>query len=235
LTERPTLGFNALNIGTWSIFVYIGSILGYYISGFASDKLGKKKTLYISVLIYFVGSVFFLVSWNISIIFMGLFFVNLAYAIYRLIAEIFAVAFFPTKLRASATGLVFLLASALGFVASFVMFLVLDLMGSWGTMFFIIGTGGLLALVLVTYLMPETEKHPEEDSYLSKVMEEITEAEIKNHRPIEAVASRMDEDSPPIPDPYLDGIETDQSIADLPLVEPAHVQSIEDKLITVTT
>ena len=47
-------------VGTWLIFIYIGSILGYYSSGFLADKLGRKNTIYLTVSIYFIGSLIFL-------------------------------------------------------------------------------------------------------------------------------------------------------------------------------
>lgn len=168
--ERLSLGFNEQLIGTWSIIVYIGSIVGYYLAGYSADRIGRKRTVYISTAIYFVSSVVFLFVWNVSIIFVALFFINLSYAIFRLVAEILAIVFFPTKMRASGSGWVFLFASISSFVGNFVMFQFLTVLPDWGLMFFIFGTLCLIGVVCVTFFIPETN---------GRTMEEIHETEIQ--------------------------------------------------------
>ncbi|MFX1294298.1 MAG: nitrate/nitrite transporter [Promethearchaeota archaeon] len=172
MEERVDLGFNEPLIGSWSMLIYLGSIFGYYISGYSADKLGRKKSLYISVVIYFISSLFFLFVWNISVIFISLFFINFSYAIFRLIAEILAVVFFPTKLRASGSGWIFLFAGISSILGNFVMFYFLDLVGEWSLMFFIVGTICLVALVTTTFFIPETN---------GRTVEEIYQTEIENN------------------------------------------------------
>ncbi len=175
IDERVSIGFNETMIGTWSILVYIGSILGYYIAGHVSDKIGRKKTMYISILIYFISSILFLFVWNASVMFVALFFINLSYAIFRLMAEILAIVFFPTKIRASGNGWIYFFASISSFIGNFVMYYWFEAFNSWGTMFFSIGTFCLIGLVVVTFFMPETN---------GRTMEEIYLTEIKKDEPI---------------------------------------------------
>ena len=171
LSERPTLGLNEETLGLYTIFVYIGSILGYYFSGYFAHKVGgNKRAIYLAALLYFAGSCMFLFTYsNVFIVFLGLFVVNISYALYRLIAEILAQVFFPTKLRATGNGWVFLFASVVGIGSNFAMYFLLDLLGGWGIMFFIVGTVCLIALVLVTYLIPETNGRSVEELYLTEI------------------------------------------------------------------
>jgi len=57
LSERDYLGFSDALIGFWMIFIYIGSIVGYYISGYLADRIGRKKTIYFSSVIYFIFNI----------------------------------------------------------------------------------------------------------------------------------------------------------------------------------
>ena len=167
--ERGSLGFTEQLIGTWLIFIYMGSIIGYYLSGVLADHLGRKKSIYITVLIYFIGSLIFLFFWSVSLIFIGLFILNLTFAIYRLIVEILAVEFWPTELRGIGSGWVFVMAASSGIIGNFVMFLLVDSLGSWGNMFLVVGTICMIALVIVTYFIPETKQRVVEEIYLTEI------------------------------------------------------------------
>jgi len=184
LIERPSLGslLTEENLGILTILVYIGSILGYYFSGYFANKVGgNKRAIYISVLMYFVGSLMFLFDYsNIFVVFIGLFIVNLSYAFYRLIVEILAEIFFPTKLRSTGNGWVVLFASILSIGSNFAMYFLLNLIGNWAFMFFIIGTACLIALSLVTHFIPETNGRSVEEIY-------ITEIENNGHKHQEAI------------------------------------------------
>jgi MFS transporter, SP family, arabinose:H+ symporter len=204
LTERPTLGLDEENLGIWTIFVYIGSILGYYLSGYFAHKVGgNKRAVYYAALIYFVGSSMFLFSYsNVFIIFLGLFIVNISYALYRLIAEILAQVFFPTKLRATGNGWVWLFASVAGIGSNFAMYFLLDLLGSWTIMFFSIGLVCLIALVLITRLVPETNGRSVEEIYLTEIEHTGQEQQpILIPAPIEftAVPEKEEEPESPVP------------------------------------
>jgi len=184
LIERPSLGslLTEENLGILTILVYIGSILGYYFSGYFANKVGgNKRAIYISVLMYFVGSLMFLFDYsNIFVVFIGLFIVNLSYAFYRLIVEILAEIFFPTKLRSTGNGWVVLFASILSIGSNFAMYFLLNLIGNWAFMFFIIGTACLIALSLVTHFIPETNGRSVEEIY-------VTEIENNGHKHQEAI------------------------------------------------
>jgi putative MFS transporter len=178
IEERVGLGFNEGLIGTWSMFVYIGSILGYYSAGFFADKIGRKPTIYLAILIYFLGSTLFLFISNISIIFFGLFIVNVSFAIYRLVAEILAVIFFPTRLRASGSGWMFVFASLSSLVGNFVMYYFFEILGTWEMLFFIIGTLCLVALAVITFFVPETKERILEEIYFTEIEEFELNSEI---------------------------------------------------------
>jgi len=170
LIERPNLSLNEEMLGILTILVYIGSILGYYFSGYFSNKVGgNKRAIYISILMYFAGSLMFLFDYNMYIVFIGLFIVNLSYAFYRLIIEILAEIFFPTKIRTTGNGWVYLFASAIGIGSNFTMYFLLNIIGEWALMFFIIGTICLIALGLVTHFIPETNGRSVEEIYITEI------------------------------------------------------------------
>ena len=204
LTERPNLGLDEETLGIWTIFVYIGSILGYYLSGYFAHKVGgNKKAIYYAALIYFVGSSMFLFTYsNVFIIFLGLFIVNISYAFYRLIAEILAQVFFPTKLRATGNGWVWLFASIAGIGSNFAIYFLLDFLGSWTIMFFSVGLVCLIALVLVTHLVPETNGRSVEEIYLTEIEHNRQEQQpILLPVPIEFATVPQKEEEPESPVP----------------------------------
>ncbi len=156
-------------LGTWLIFIFIGSIIGYYSAGYLSDKIGRKKSIYITVAIYFVGSVIFLNTWNIPLLFVSLFIINISFAIFRLVAEILAVEFFQTDVRAAGSGWVFTFASISTVVGNFAMRYLVQALGGWGITFFIIGTACLVALIIVTFFIPETKHRVVEEIYFTEI------------------------------------------------------------------
>jgi MFS family permease len=167
--ERGSLGFTTELIGSWLILIYMGSIIGYYLSGYLADRIGRKKSIYINVGIYFIGSLIFLFFGDMVYIFVGLFILNLTFAIYRLIAEILAVEFWPTELRGIGSGWVFVLAATSGIIGNFVMFFIVEGLGGWGNMFLVIGTICLIALVIITHYIPETKQRVVEEIYLTEI------------------------------------------------------------------
>ncbi|HUX99896.1 MAG TPA: MFS transporter [Candidatus Deferrimicrobium sp.] len=194
VTERITLGFNEAMIGMWSMFVYIGSIIGYYFAGILADKFGHKKAIYLSGFIYFIGSLLFLYGGIPSMIFAGLFIINFSYSIYRLVAEIFTVVFFPTKLRAIGSGWVFVFAAVAGIAGNFLMFFLFGLLGGWVNMFLIVGTICLIGLVAVTSFIPETNGRTVEEIFLTEIVG-VPESEIMEDElyPMEMETELLDE------------------------------------------
>jgi MFS family permease len=169
IEDRGSLGFTIPLIGTWLIFIYIGSIIGYYLMGFLADHFGRKKSIYVNVLIYFLSSLVFLFAWDISLIFISLFILNLTFAIYRLIAEMLAIEFWPTELRGIGSGWVFVIAASASIIGNLVMYFLFDSLGGWGNIFLVIGTICLIALVSVTYFIPETKQRVVEEIYLTEI------------------------------------------------------------------
>ncbi len=156
-------------LGLWMMPIFIGSIIGYYSAGYLSDKIGRKKSIYITVNIYFIASIFFLTTLNKTLIFISFFVINISFAIFRLIAEILAVEFFQTDVRAAGSGWVFTFAALAGVVGNFVMKFLKDTLGSWGLMFFIVGTSCLIALLIVTSFIPETKQRVVEEIYMTEI------------------------------------------------------------------
>jgi MFS family permease len=170
--ERASLAATLLSeefLGYLLIPIFIGSIIGYYSAGYLSDKIGRKKSIYITVVFYFIGSIIFLTTWNISLILISFFIVNTTFAIFRLVAEILAVEFFQTDIRAAGSGWVFTFASIANVVGNFVMFYLVAALGGWGITFFVIGTSCLIALIVVTYFIPETKHRVVDEIYLTEI------------------------------------------------------------------
>jgi len=156
-------------LGLWLIPIFIGSIIGYYSAGYLADKIGRKKSIYITVGTYFIGSLIFLTTWDQTLLFISFFIINISFAIFRLIAEILAVEFFQTDVRAAGSGWAFTFASIAGVVGNFIMFILVDALGGWGITFFIIGTSCLIALITTTKFIPETKHRVLEEIYLTEI------------------------------------------------------------------
>lgn len=156
-------------LGMWLMPIFIGSIIGYYSAGYLADKIGRKKSIYITVAIYFIGSLIFLSTWDTTLLFISFFIINFSFAIFRLVVEILAVEYFQTEVRAVGSGWVFTFASIAVIVGNFIMFYLVDALGGWGITFLIIGTICLIALVLITHFLPETKHRIVEEIYLTEI------------------------------------------------------------------
>jgi len=156
-------------LGLWMMPIFIGSIIGYYSAGYLSDKIGRKKSIYLTVTTYFIGSMIFLNTWDTTLIFISFFIINISFAIFRLVAEILAVEFFQTDARAAGSGWAFTFASIAGVVGNFIMFYLVEALGGWGITFFIIGTTCLTALIVVTLFIPETKQRVVEEIYMTEI------------------------------------------------------------------
>lgn len=99
-------GFNVVNASLYMIPFYLGSICGYMVYGFLSDKIGRKKSfaLYFAIAAIFIPTFIFTGANNLLIFFLLMFIVGAAYCGYyggfgTVLAEMF-----PTKLRGSGQG-----------------------------------------------------------------------------------------------------------------------------------
>jgi len=167
--ERASLGFTEELIGTWMIYIYLGSIIGYYLSGYLADSLGRKRTVYLTVFSYFIGSLIFLFSWNLVLIFIGLFILNLTFAVFNTIASFLSYEFFPTEIRSVGAGWVISFATISSVVGNLIMYEIVEALGGWGIMFLIVGTSCLAALIIVMYFIPETRKRVVEEIYFTEI------------------------------------------------------------------
>ncbi|MHA1298728.1 MAG: MFS transporter, partial [Candidatus Helarchaeota archaeon] len=149
LDERGYLGFNDAVVGFWMIFIYLGSICGYYLSGWLSDQIGRKKTIYISASVYFVSTLFFVILQNELGIFLSLLGVNVSFAIFIVVVQIYAVEFFSTKERATGLGWLTIIGNTPWIFANLVVFLLVSTF-SWGETFLYLSFLPLL-LIILTY------------------------------------------------------------------------------------
>jgi putative MFS transporter len=162
LDERGYLGFNDSTVGFWMIFVYIGSIIGYYLSGYLADKIGRRKTIYFSAFIYFIFNVTFVIiqiDWAILLSLIG---VNVSFSIFFITVNIYAVEFFSTKERATALGWITIIGNSPWVVGNFLISFLLGIGLSWGAVFLLFSFFPVL-LIILTKLMPETKKLVLED------------------------------------------------------------------------
>ncbi len=162
LDERGYLGFNDATVGFWMIFIYIGSILGYYLSGYLADHLGRRKTIYISAFIYFIFNITFVVIQIDWVIFLSLLGINTSFSIFFITVNIYAVEFFSTEERATGLGWIMIIGNSPWIFGNLLISLLLGLGLSWGAVFLIFSFFPIL-LIILTKLMPETKELVLED------------------------------------------------------------------------
>ncbi|MCQ6282085.1 MFS transporter [Bacillus sp. EB600] len=99
-------GFNVVHASLFMIPFYLGSICGYLVYGFLSDKIGRKKSfaLFFALAAIAIPTFIFTGAGNLIIFFLLMFIVGAAYCGYyggfgTVLAEMF-----PTKLRGSGQG-----------------------------------------------------------------------------------------------------------------------------------
>jgi len=162
------LGFTDLDIGFIAFFAYVGSIFGYSLSGFLSDHLGRKITIYIAVGIYFCGTIFFLFFVDFVMIFIGFIIVNSMFSIFWATAIVYMAEFFQTKERSTATGWISFFAS---FAIIFGNFSITPLSYTigWGPLFLLLGSIAQVGIIITILFLPETK---------GRILEEIIDTEI---------------------------------------------------------
>ena len=89
--ERGHLGFNDAVVGFWMIFIYTGSIIGYYLSGYLADRIGRRKTIFYSTAIYAICNIAFVLFDSVWGIFISLFGINFTFSIYIMAVTIYSV------------------------------------------------------------------------------------------------------------------------------------------------
>ncbi|NVM00870.1 MAG: MFS transporter [Candidatus Helarchaeota archaeon] len=150
-------GFDNGTVGLWMIFIYIGSILGYYLSGYLADRLGRRRSIYITATSYFIFSITFVISRTRWVIFLSFFGLNLSFSIFMIVATIYSFEFYSTKERSTGSGWVQVLGNSAWVFANLVISIfVYSLKFSWGETFLILCFLPILMIIL-TYFMPETK------------------------------------------------------------------------------
>jgi len=176
IEERSFLGFNTEIVGIWSIIIYISSIFGYSLSGFFSDHIGRKKTISIMGIIYFIGSLLVLLFYDITIMFIGFVIINFCFAIYITTSSVLTVEYFSTEDRSMGSGWNTIFVNILSIFGSFSIYLVADplfLDLGWGNSFLIFGTIYIIGIIIIPQFFAETK---------SRVIEEIYKKEIEQIR-----------------------------------------------------
>ena len=104
-----------------------------------------------------------------TFIFIGLFILNITFAVIRLIVDLLAVEFFPTEIRSSGSGWVIVFATLSGIIGGFVMYGLVESLGGWGLTFLLVGTICLVTLVVLTHFLPETKQRVVDEIYLTEI------------------------------------------------------------------
>jgi len=172
-------GFNPISLGSFqpfrndafigllSFIAYIGSIIGYWASGF-SDKYGRKKIIYISAAIHLAFHFMFIfgtTEWQFII---SLFGINLTFSIFHTCILVMSVEFWPTSERSTGSGWVIVFSSMAGTLGNLIVYYLASEF-SWGVTFLVLAILPIL-LIIVASLLPETKQ---------RVVEEILYTEIE--------------------------------------------------------
>ncbi len=152
--EQGGAGLNIFKSATWVIVMQVGGWFGYVLFGFIADAIGRKKAFTIFFLVATIlVPIYSMTRDPIALLCIGPFLVffgaGFASGFGPLIAELF-----PTRMRATAQGIIYNSARA---ISAFAPFIIGSLAGVYGLgpAFLLIGACFLLGLVLVL-LLPET-------------------------------------------------------------------------------
>ncbi len=173
-------GFNPFSFGTFqpfrndffigflSMFSYIGSIIGYWLSGYFGDRFGRKKSIYGAASIYLVGNAIFIFGTTEIHFLIGMFIININFAIFSTLNQVMSVEFWPTEQRSTASGWVFVFSSTAGIFGNMIVFYLASTT-SWASTFIVLSILPVLLIIFISFL-PETK---------ARVVEEIFETEIE--------------------------------------------------------
>lgn len=173
-------GFNPISIGTYqpfrndffigilSMFSFIGSIIGYLLSGYFGDIFGRKKTIYVAATTNLICQLIFIFSTKELEFLLSMFFINLTFSIFHTCVLVFSVEFWPTAERSKGSGTVTVFSSLAGTIGNLLVYYLASEF-SWGSTFLVLSVLQIL-LVIFTKFIPET-KH--------RIVEEILQTEIE--------------------------------------------------------
>lgn len=159
---------NDLFIGFLSMFAYIGSIIGYLLSGYFGDRFGRKKSIYAAASIYLVGNLIFIFGTVELHFLLGMFTINITFAIFSTLNQVISVEFWPTEQRSTASGWVFVFSSTAGIFGNMIVYYLAS-SSSWASTFLVLSILPML-LIIFTSFLPETK---------ARVVEEIFKTEIE--------------------------------------------------------
>jgi len=66
LTKREALGLTDAEVGASATFYLAGAVIGALIFGYATDRLGRKKLFYLTLLVYLTATALTAFSWNFA-------------------------------------------------------------------------------------------------------------------------------------------------------------------------
>ncbi len=173
-------GFNPFSYGLWQPFrndafigilsalSFIGSIIGYWLSGYFADRFGRKLTIYVATAVHLVAQLIFIFGLTELEFILSLFFINLTFAVFHTCILVFSVEFWPTEQRSTASGWIFVFSSIAGVFGNIIVYFLASSYG-WGFTFLILTILPIL-LIIITVFIPETKQ---------RVVEEILQTEIE--------------------------------------------------------
>lgn len=175
-------GFNPIRIGTFqpfrndafigvlSFISYVGSIIGYWASGF-SDKFGRKRTIYTSAITYLIFNLMFIfgtAEWQFIISMVGF---NISFSIFHTNILVMSVEFWPTAERSTGSGWIITFSSLAGTLGNLIVYYLASEF-SWGFTFLVLSILPIL-LIIVARFLPETKQRIVEEIVITEIEHKI--------------------------------------------------------------
>src|SRR4051794_35080965 len=66
LTHRETLGLTDAQVGATASFYLVGAVLGAFLFGYGTDRLGRKKLFFVTVAVYLAATALTAFSWSFT-------------------------------------------------------------------------------------------------------------------------------------------------------------------------
>lgn len=159
--------------------VLIGAALGAVLNGRFADIFGRKKVIFVTALIFFIGSILCAVAPNIQTLMISRFIVGFAIGIINFCAPLYLSEISPEKIRGALVSL-FQLAITMGILFSYLTnALSAQFFESWRLML-LIGVVPAIVLAIGIYFMPDTPRwyvlkgrFDEAESVLKRLQPEI--------------------------------------------------------------
>ncbi len=150
----PAFHLTPLDEGFVVSIILIGALAGALISGTLADKLGRKKTILLSALIFILGASIIAAAPTFTIVILGRAVTGLAVGLISLTAPLYISEISPPHYRGRLVSL-FQLGIAIGFLVAFAVNLAYADQGNW-RMMFAVGIVPALIQIWALLFIPET-------------------------------------------------------------------------------